>query len=88
MKNIILLILLMSPYVAFADSDTPPPGYWSYDGQTISFCFQFNQEDICSKLPMDELRKIILESNSNKEKTVSSALKLDEVSSTEKIFHI
>lgn len=82
MKNFYFIIFLLSPLVANADNK-PPPGYWSYDGQAISFCFKFNQEDVCSKLPMDKLRKIILESDGLEENLVST-LYIDNESSQQK----
>lgn len=82
MKKLYLIILLLLPLLANAENNKPPPGYWSYDGQAISFCFKFNQEDVCSKLPMDELRKIILESDGFEENLVSS-LHIDSTSSFE-----
>ncbi len=75
MKIFYFVTLLLSPVFVIADSNKPPPGYWSYDGEAISFCFRFRQEDICSKLPMQELQKIIINSEKNKGNRISSLYK-------------
>ena len=72
MKIIFFVTLLLSPMFVIADNNQPPPGYWSYDGESISFCFRLEQEDICSKLPMQELQKIIMKSEENKGNRISS----------------
>lgn len=76
MKKLKLLMMVALTSTACATLDTPtqptdstqqppPPSFWVISQKNIEFCIVMNEKPDCAKMPIDEIRKTLMQGEDN-----------------------